>query len=834
MKRLNYLILGAAALTLASCSQDETLTNGVDDGLYHISVKLPADVATRNLGDGLTADNLYMAVYDADNNNALIYDDLSLNFGGQISTEVALSLSKGKSYNIAFFALSPEAAEEDVYAFSSTDGQIKVNYEKMLNEPNNADAYDCFFKLYSIENYNGATAYEEVLLNRPVAQVNWGTNDLTADYPAIVDNFGANGEYIVTGFSTKAYNTYDFFAGTDGSGDVVKTGTDAMSTVELVDFTAPTGEAFPVEGYNYVALQYLLAPQTETLYNLVLNISNAGNPNVAAGTQPLDQDVDVANAPVQANYRTNIYGQLLSEDLMLTVTKDKEWGTPDYEVMYIDGNAYLVINSTNANKLWNANGYFILSDDIFYPSTRELMLQKTATIDLNGHSLTTQGNANGDAVVVQGATVTLSNGELLPSKTANSSNASATLMVQGSTTASNVTLDNMTITGYYPVRMTSSNTASTITINSGTYYPEEAEAPAVLVGAEETSTAGKVTIYGGTFGQAGVTNRYLLNVMDNVSKNSDEPRDFIEVFGGTYINFDPANCISEGNPTNFVADGYKSVASTVGTDTYYTVVPASTAIATTTDELSSAISSAKNGDTILIGAGELQLPASVTGKTLTFKGLSQETTTIDAKNAYWNYENCNVNFEDMTLVSFVNPTNHTSMGFQNAKNQTYTNVKFVGEFHVFTGNATFNNCDFEYEAASQTNYQLWCQTSGTVNINNCTMTCNDAKAILVYGWPGTGGAVLNDVGGNININGLTVTNNTSNSKAVVEIHSELYTKAGTININNVTYPETFQKGLWQEIYNENPYKGQKTDYYKIVVNGKVEQDGGFTGEFKGN
>ena len=97
MKKIYYLLLGAAALTMASCSQDEIVNNGVDDGLYHITVRLPDNVGTRAFGSGTTADNLYMAVYDADNDNALIYEDLTLTFGGSLTTEVGLTLVKAKA-----------------------------------------------------------------------------------------------------------------------------------------------------------------------------------------------------------------------------------------------------------------------------------------------------------------------------------------------------------------------------------------------------------------------------------------------------------------------------------------------------------------------------------------------------------------------------------------------------------------------------------------------------------------------------------------------------------------------------------------------------------------
>ena len=845
MKKLNFLLMAAAGLALASCSQDElnpSFSNG--GGNVHFTVSLPSNsVSSRAIGDGFAATDLSVLVYDVDDTSgtpeySFVMDGNQTFPTNNLSTTVDLDLVTGKSYKIVFFAYSPaampenETATDPVYSIDSETGVLTVNYAKMNSDDNLADDYGCFYGTYTTGPVgNNAGINANVTLTRPVAQINWGTTGFGSESISNVATvFGENGKYIVTSLAVSAYTTLDMLNDTY----------DGQEAVTLLDFATPntlsTVPAFPgnngTNTYNYMAMQYVLAPsETSATYDLVLTVQNNGEGNEG----DYSNEITVSNAPVQANYQTNIYGSLLSSHATFTVTKSAAWGeNSPYEIVYIDGQPYVKINSSQAENL-SKGGNYILDEDINYTGG-ELLFTKDANINLNDNSLTSEGSNYGDAIGVQGANVTLSDGIIKSAPGASAANASATIIVQGATKPAHLTLNNVTITDApgFPILMTSQNTESTITINSGTYCSLSEDGPAVRVGANKTTTtAGKVTINGGTFGKTGVNNPFLLNVMDNISSGKD-PRDFIEVFGGTFINFNPAANAAEGNPTNFVAEGYQVITSTVGSDTYYTVVPGTAAVATSTAELSSAIQNAADGATIYI-TGTVQLPNTLSGKELTFKGMGVEATTIDAQNAYWSYENCNVNFEDMTMVSFVNPTNHTSMGFQNAANQTYTNVKFDGEFHVFTGNATFNNCQFVYEAASQTNYQLWCQTSGTVNINNCSMTCNNAKAILVYGWPGSGSnPPLNTVGGDININGLTVTNNTSNDKAVVEIHSELYTKAGTININNVTYPDTFQEGLWQEIYNVKPYEGDKTTYYKIIVNGKTEQEGGFEGTFTGS
>jgi len=63
---------------------------------------------------------------------------------------------------------------------------------------------------------------------------------------------------------------------------------------------------------------------------------------------------------------------------------------------------------------------------------------------------------------------------------------------------------------------------------------------------------------------------FVLNCYDANRENGTAK---IIVTGGTFVNFNPADCQAEGAGTNFVAEGYKVVTETHGTDTWYTVVP---------------------------------------------------------------------------------------------------------------------------------------------------------------------------------------------------------------------------------------------------------------------
>lgn len=72
-----------------------------------------------------------------------------------------------------------------------------------------------------------------------------------------------------------------------------------------------------------------------------------------------------------------------------------------------------------------------------------------------------------------------------------------------------------------------------------------------LIYAKENAT---INIYAGTFHNSGRENSFVLNL-----KDADRATAKINVYGGKYEKFDPANNKSEGPGTNFLAPGYKSV-----------------------------------------------------------------------------------------------------------------------------------------------------------------------------------------------------------------------------------------------------------------------------------
>ena len=107
---------------------------------------------------------------------------------------------------------------------------------------------------------------------------------------------------------------------------------------------------------------------------------------------------------------------------------------------------------------------------------------------------------------------------------------------------------------------------STVTIKNGTYV---GNIHAVYV------YEGTLIVEGGTFSvqqkysDATKADEFVLNCYDANRANGTAK---IIVKGGTFIDFNPADCQAEGAHTNFVADGYKVTSEVKAGHTYYTVV----------------------------------------------------------------------------------------------------------------------------------------------------------------------------------------------------------------------------------------------------------------------
>ena len=206
---------------------------------------------------------------------------------------------------------------------------------------------------------------------------------------------------------------------------------------------------------------------------------------------------------------------------------------------------------------------------------------------------------------------------------------------------------------------------------------------------------GHVNIYGGTF--KSYTPKWTLNVYDTAYTAGNAG---ITVYGGTFYRYNPAESYTEpgnGEPVSYVAEGY----TVVQDGDWYTVVKAAVG---TEEELSAAITDAKDGDTVAL-TDDIALTEPVTiDKDITIDGLGGSVLSGSTITA-----NADVTFKNIALSK---PTN-------THKNATLVYGRDGCENLVFEG-CTFSDPQWEV-------MQVTSATFKSLTVNNCTFTAADVN-----------------------------------------------------------------------------------------------------------
>ena len=359
----SLLFLASGALLMTSCSDDNTTMQAPDGGgNVNFTVAMPANgYGSRVFADGYTATDLVYAVYDA-SNDAFVSQGTATFAADSRETTVSLQLANGKGYKIAFFA---HKNDHGVYTFDAENKAVNVDYTKMADY--NATDYDAFYAVKEIVKVTGPIN-ETVTLTRPLAQVNWGTNDLANEFVTAPDAYDKDTDNKAKNLVSKVeisgvYSAFDLLTG-EVKGEA--------ATVTFDEKARPVGETFPVANYEYMSMNYILVPSAQSsLVEAILTPSNGTTASEA---------VKVANMPVQANYRTNVYGSLLTVPGEFTVVKDHEWAGDDNKVEF-DNEGYRMTSSL--------------------AEAQELLKEGQASVAVDGSLVTAvAGRAAGDGAVV--------------------------------------------------------------------------------------------------------------------------------------------------------------------------------------------------------------------------------------------------------------------------------------------------------------------------------------------------------------------------------------------------------------------------------------------------
>ena len=219
-----------------------------------------------------------------------------------------------------------------------------------------------------------------VSLVRPVSQINIATSEESLDLRGNEITLGQSSVTVKGLFGV--YNVYDKTVGNETN-----------ETIDIAYRVAnvPAGEFGTVGNttYNYVAMSYVgFAPETGTTVDVDFEFDITENNN------KITIDHSVPNVPIKPNYRTNILGNLISEEHAYTVTLDTEWAdnggnmefvtdglvknlNNDYEVSTEKGLAYAI------NNLFAEGGNFYLTKAEYDMTNYAVTAPESVTGSLN-------------------------------------------------------------------------------------------------------------------------------------------------------------------------------------------------------------------------------------------------------------------------------------------------------------------------------------------------------------------------------------------------------------------------------------------------------------------
>lgn len=306
MKKVLFSTVAMSALMLmaTSCADDQTsdLKAGAESTVT-ITAQLPGDMGTRAFADGKKATELHYAVYEKGTTTPLKVCKKADGTKGQegtatmtgLKTTISLQLTTGKEYDFVFWA---DAPGNNVYKFNSENQTVTVNY---ANAENNTDNLDAFFGQKKALKVSGNMSISQEL-RRPFAQINIGTDDFDAAAAA-----GYTVSESTIGVAT--YKTLNLL-----SGEV----SDPV-TATFVKKPIPTEDSkFSVNSkdYKYLSMSYVLVPKDKETVDIAFDYTLTNR--------------TFTNVPVQRNYRTNIYGSLLTNTADFNVVIVPRFNDPDY------------------------------------------------------------------------------------------------------------------------------------------------------------------------------------------------------------------------------------------------------------------------------------------------------------------------------------------------------------------------------------------------------------------------------------------------------------------------------------------------------------------------
>lgn len=766
--------IAAMAVLAGACAKEQVGPSDGETTEVSFNVEVPGvSVATKGISDAASVDELVFQAllqhkYTDPETNKHVTEYIPVPELTKVvpvvdkKASITASLVKGQFYQFIFWAQKKGTGYYNVNTEELSNIDLRTITLDYTNVKTNDEFLDAF---YAVEGpMKGRELSSDVKLKRALAQINFGSEKSNRQ-DAKISKASITLKNVPTTF-------YPLLAGTRSAcgniseQDIVLFDNDVMSEPLSVNSV----------NYDYLATTYVFAPKKDQIL-----VDASATFNFESGRTIT---VKAPNAPVKQNFRTNIIGNLLLANAEWNVTIDPDFLIGD--IAYDAVSAGLAKGTT----VTLSEDYKVLKDNwagINIPAGVESVL------NLNGHRFANEDNGktadaksalvvkgkltiNGDGdVFCEGNTERKPDVEKQPSNTCISVLEGGHLIINGGNYSVGTDVDNK--------------------CNSTIYV-------------ENVGKAGKVEIYGGTFTNAQGSNghSFVLNQDDQLTEKC------ITVYGGTFIGFNPADNSSDGEHTNYVAEGYKSVKISESPETWKVEkIPA----VTTQEELNAAIANVAEGETatVYLGAGEYDLIKKDCKGEIVVKGKDKATTIVRVPNESRGYDNKSISFENLTF---------------NCENKYIDDAR---ESQFPRTDVHFTNCNINglFAAVGST----------TTSFKECTFTASD-YAIKYYGGPKASKLIVEKCQFNTCGKGILMFNEAANTcaaevvnctftasatisgKAAVQMHTETGIK-GNLSISGSTatgFDSSINGGLWNEVNNNTK---KHTTNFNVTVDGTPVQ-----------
>ena len=264
------------AMTLLSCGKEDIKLPEVGES---VTFTVQTDCGTKALGDhdgaGANVDRCKVAVYMLTSDSSTpykIYDKPEVNKHNNLSYSFTVNLLVQQTYQIVVWVDKAGLYDvnDELTSVTRNSGDVTCN----------SDAYDAFYA--SVPFVHGTDMVTAIVAKRPFAQLNLITQDL--------DPAAQPTEISLTYASPQSFNPLTATVGTEMTSVTYKADRPYYSSTEGTEHTL---------AMNYV----FAAAETQTILPTVKLTALKGSTTV---------ETQIANVPVQQNYRTNITGKLLT------------------------------------------------------------------------------------------------------------------------------------------------------------------------------------------------------------------------------------------------------------------------------------------------------------------------------------------------------------------------------------------------------------------------------------------------------------------------------------------------------------------------------------------